>query len=199
MIPGGSRLQIGEIITLSPGEHLHTRTDAACRWGAIWMPVEELVEYGRALTGSAFGFLPVAQCWRPPLAAGRRLRSLHAAAIRMAAIRPQVLADAEAAHGLEQQLIHVVIECLSGGSADKGVAMARRHQDIMVPFEHLLQAQPVRHIRMTEICAALGLTLRYCARPCAEHLGMSSAVPPDLEGAARRGPIHNRVQIIPEA
>ena len=193
MIPGGSRLQIGEIITLSPGEHLHTRTDAACRWGAIWMPVEELVEYGRALTGGQFGILPVTQRWRPPRAAGRRLRSLHAAAIRMGTVRPEVLADAEAVHGLEQQLIHAIIESLSGGSADKGTSMARRYQDIMFPFEHLLQAQPVRRMRVPEICAALGLSAPLLRRLCAEHLGMSPAVPPDLGGAARRGPIHNRV------
>jgi AraC-like DNA-binding protein len=170
---GGRRMHVGEIMTLSAGEHLHARTDGVCRWGAVWIPVEVLFEYGRALTGGSFGVLPVTQRWRPSRAAGRRLRSLHAAAARMAALRPQLLADVEAAHGLEQQLIHVIIECLSGGSADTGDAMARRHQDIMVRFERLLQTQPVRQMRMNEICAALRVSAPLLRRLCIEHLGMT--------------------------
>jgi AraC-like DNA-binding protein len=92
---------------------------------------------------------------------------------RMAEIHPQALVDAEAAHGLEQQLIHAVVECLSEGSGGEGTAAARRHQDLMVGFEHLLQAHPNRNVRMAELCAALGVSDRLMRGVCAEHLGMS--------------------------
>src|SRR5579872_5205214 len=55
---GGARMQVGEIMILTPGKHLHTRTEGICRWGAVCIPVEELVDYGRALTGRPFG-IPV--------------------------------------------------------------------------------------------------------------------------------------------
>jgi AraC-like DNA-binding protein len=170
---GGIAMRVGEIMTLGPGEQVHARTDGQHRWGAISVPIDELVEYGRALTGVPFAVPPIVQHWLPPPAAGRDLRSLHAAAIRMATIRPQVLLDVQAARGLERQLIHALVECLVGGSSDKSTEAACRHRDIMARFERLLQNQPDRALRMTEICAALGVSQRLLRSLCAEHLGMS--------------------------
>jgi len=170
---GGIEMRLGEIMTLSPGEQVHARTEGHRRWGVILLPVEQLIEYGRALTGGAFSIPPVAQRWRPPPTAGRDLRGLHAAAIRMVATQPQLFVDTQAAHGLEQQLIHAIVHCLSAGSTDLGSATARRHQDIMAHFERLLQSQPDQDMRMTEICAELGVSQRLLRSLCTKHLGMS--------------------------
>jgi AraC-like DNA-binding protein len=169
---GGIELRTGEMMTLGPGERVYARTGGACGWGAIQVPAEDLVQYGRALSGAGFVVPPAAR-WRPPAITGRNVRSLHRAAIRMAEARPGALIDIEAAHGLEQQLIHALIECLSAGSADEGTPATRRHQDVVVRFEGLLQAQPERNPRMAEICAALGVSERLLRSLCAEHLGMS--------------------------
>ncbi len=166
----------GEIMILPPGGHLHVRTeDGLRRWGSIWIPVVELVQYSCTLTETPFALPPVAQRWRPPPSARRRLRSLHAAAMRMAAIRPQLLVNAQAAHGLEQQLIHALVECLSTGSGEESTLIERGHRDVMVRFERLLQALP-DHPDMTirEMCAALDVSERLLSRLCAEHLGMRS-------------------------
>jgi AraC-like DNA-binding protein len=170
---GGIRMRVGDIMTLSPGEQVHARTDGQRRWGAIWVPVAQLVDYGRALTGAPFSIPPVAQRWRPGTAAGRELRSLHTAATRIAVTRPQLFANVHATHGLEQQLIYAIVNCLSAGSADAGGAAARRRQDVMAQFERLLHTQPDRAIRVEEICATLGVSPGLLRRLCAEHLGMS--------------------------
>jgi AraC-like DNA-binding protein len=171
---GGIGMRANEIMTFGPGQHLHARTDGPCRWGAIWLPLKELAQYGSALTGAPFAVPPFILCWRPPQAAGKDLHRLHAVATRMAEIRPQPLVDVEAVHGLEQLLIHAVVECLSAGSAvESAPAAVRRHQDMMVGFERLLQTQPERNVRITEICAALGASDRLLRSVCAEHLGMS--------------------------
>jgi AraC-like DNA-binding protein len=172
-VHGGIEAQPGEIMILPPGEHVHVRTDGLRRWGSIWVPVEELVRYSEAVTGTPFAVPPIAQRWRPPPAARRRLRSLHASAMRMAAKRPQALLDAETAHALEQQLIHALVECLSAGAGGTITRTARRHRDIMARFERLLQTQPDRDMRTTEICAMLGISDRLLRSLCAEHLGMS--------------------------
>jgi AraC-like DNA-binding protein len=172
-IYGGIKMRAGEIMTLGPGQHVHARTDGPCSWGAIWLPVKELVQYGGALTGAPFAVPPFIQCWRPPKAADKDLQRFHAAAIRMAEIRPRALVDTEAAHGLEQQLIHAVVECVTVISADSGTVAARRHRDIMVRFEHLLQTQPDPNMRMTDISAALGVSERLLRAVCGKHLGMS--------------------------
>ncbi len=166
---GGIEIRAGEIITLGPGQRMHARIGGPCGWGAIQVPDQDLVGYGRALTGAGFVVPSVAR-WRPAPAAGRRLRHLHRAAIRMAEARSGVLTDGEAAHGLEQQLIHALVECLSAGWVDEETPTARRHRGILGPFEDLLHAEPLP--RVTEICAALGVsaqTLRIC---CEEQLGM---------------------------
>lgn len=170
---GGIGMRAGEIMTLGPGQQVHARTGGRCRWGAIRLPAAELSRYVRALTGAPFAVPPAARSWRPPPAAGRHLRHLHAAALRIAEVRPQALVDAEAAHGLEQQLIHALVECLAAGPVDERTPAARRHQDIMVRFEGLLRTQPDRNLRMPEICAAIGVSDRLLRSLCQEQLGMS--------------------------
>ena len=171
---GGIRMRAGEIITLGPGQRAHARTDGRSRSGAIWLPVRDLARYGQAVTGATFFVPSFTRSWRSSPAAGRQLTQLHGAGTRMAGVRPEILVDAEAAHGLEQQLIvDALVECLSAGSADEATPAVRRHQDILIRFEGVLQAQPERNLRMAEICAVLGVSERLLRSVCAEHLGMS--------------------------
>jgi AraC-like DNA-binding protein len=170
---GGMGMRADEFITVSPGERSHARTDGPSRWGAIWLPAQELARYGRALIGATFAIPPGALRWRPLPAAGRDLRQLHRAAIRMAKTRPEVLVGADAAHGLKQQLIHALVECLSAGSADEATPATRWHRDIAIRLEDLIQAQPDQNPSMAEICAALGVSDRTLRRCCEEQLGIS--------------------------
>jgi AraC-like DNA-binding protein len=172
-VRGGIATPEGGILTLGPGWQVHSRTHGSAHWGAISLPVNKLIHYVGTMTGAPFDTPAGVQRWRPAPSAWRHLRSLHAAAIRMAAHHPQALVDAEAAHGLEQQLIHAIVECLAESSADAASRSGRRHQDIMVGFERLLHAQSDRDIRIPEACASLGVSQRLLRSLCAEHLGMS--------------------------
>jgi AraC family ethanolamine operon transcriptional activator len=82
------------------------------------------------------------------------------------------LTDREAAHGLEQQLIEALIECLSKDSAIDAWSAMRERQHIALRFEALLNAQPERSFRMAEICATLGVPPRSLRVLCEEQLGM---------------------------
>jgi AraC-like DNA-binding protein len=166
---GGIEIRTGEMITFGRGQRLHARTLGASRWGAIQVPDQQLARYGRALSGAGFVVPPAAR-WRPPPAAARQLRHLHRAAIRMAERRAGALTDAEAAHGLEQQLLHALIDCLSTGLTDNETSAARRHRGILARFEDVLVAEP--SLRMAEICAALGISGRMLRECCKKHLGM---------------------------
>jgi AraC-like DNA-binding protein len=170
---GGIGMPAGEIVTLGPGQRVHARTDGPSRWGSIWLPAQDLARYGRALIGATFVVPSAARSWRSLSAAGRELHQLHRAGTRMAGLRPGTLVGAEAAHGLEQQLIDALVECLSAGSADEPTPAARRHQEIVVRFEGLLRAQPERNLRIGEICPALGVSERLLRSVWMEHLGMS--------------------------
>jgi hypothetical protein len=113
-ICGGIGMRAGDIMMLGCGLQVHTRTDGPCRWASLRLPAQEIARYGRASIGAGVAVPAAAQLWQPPRAAIRQLRHLHAAAIRAAEVRPGVLISLEAAHGLEQQLIHALLECLSG-------------------------------------------------------------------------------------
>ena len=165
---GGTEVRMGEMITFGGGERLHARTLGPSRWGAVQAADQQLVRYGRALSGAAFVVPPAAR-WRPPPAAMRQLRHLHRAAIRMAEARAGALTDAQAAHGLEQQLIHALIECLSTGVTDNEPSAAR-HRGVLARFEDLLVAEP--SLRMADMCAALGASDRLLRECCKKHLGM---------------------------
>jgi AraC family ethanolamine operon transcriptional activator len=105
----------------------------------------------------------------------RHLRHLHSAAIRLVERGSNALTDKEAAHGLEQQLIEAVVDCLATGPAIDIPPATCERQDVALRFEALLQAQPERSFRMPEICAALGISARTLHLSCDEQLGMGPA------------------------
>lgn len=168
---GGVRLRSGELLTVSPGQRAHTTTEGPVCFGSIWLPTEDLARYGHALSGVPFAVPPGICRWLPAPSAGTHLRRLHMAAIRHAATRPEALADAQAAHGLEQELLHALVGSLAAASVREETPAERRHRNVLARFEDLVEAGSRQ--RMTEICAALGVSdglLREC---CRTHLGMS--------------------------
>ena len=165
---GGVPMRRNEIVTIGPGERLHARTEGPCRWSTIRAPLHALLHYGRAVSGTRFAAPRGIARWRPT---GRDLHSLHRAAIRTADARSATLADPDAAYGLEQQLLHALIECLTGGPAQQETAAARRRRSLVARFEGLLQDRPLGHLN--EISAALGVSPRLLRECCRTHLGLS--------------------------
>lgn len=172
----GFELGTNELIVLGPGQCAHVRTENACSWKVFSLPLDKLSWYYSALTGRPPA-LPTAACFRraPPLAS-RQLVDLHDAAIRMIRTSPEATASGEALHGLEQQLMDVLIECLSAGSMDAGSAEAMRMRDVTTRFERLLEGEATQRsysLCIGEICSILGVSDRALRRSCAYNLGMS--------------------------
>jgi len=168
---GGIAMQAGEVLSFGPGERIPARTDGPCRWGTIRSPSEYLAQYGRVLNGAELVLRPAAR-WRPPRAALRQLRHLHQAAVRRVEARSDVLADLETAHGLEQQLIHALVECLGNGSAIEVPPATTEHRDIAARFEALLQDRPLPGLRIAEIRKGLDVSAPALRMACKEQLGM---------------------------
>jgi hypothetical protein len=192
-ICGGVRLASGEIMTLGASQRLHMRTDGPCRWGSIWLPAADLVQYGSALTGEAFSVPSAARRWRPRPAMMSHLRHLHSAAIGLVERRSRAMIDAEAAHGLEQQLIYALIECLSKSSAIEAAPATSEHREVVLRLEALLQTDPERPFRTTKICKTLGITPRSLRISCEEQLGMG---PTEYIRRRRLQLTHPRVRLV---
>ena len=171
---GGVRLGADEIITLGAGQRAHMRTDGPCRWGSIWLPQAELVSYGSVLTGADFPALS-ADRRRPRPAMIRHLRHLYSAGIDAVERRSTTFISNEAAHGLEQQLIESLVECVSNGSAVEATRSTIEHRDVALRLETLLQTEPERDLRVAEIRTMLGVSARDLRLACEEQLGTGAA------------------------
>jgi AraC-like DNA-binding protein len=172
-ICGGVRLRKGEIMTFGSDHRVHVRTEGPSRWGIIRFPIQEFAGYYHRLTECTLAIPRDAQLWRPPLAAGRRLLQLHAAAIRAAETRPETIVDAEAAHGMEQQLIEVLVECLLAGPLNEKAQTKHRDRGIAVRFEDFLQTKPDRRLHAKELAAAIDVPSRLLRACGVQDLGMS--------------------------
>jgi AraC-like DNA-binding protein len=168
----GIKMQSEDFLILRPGEKGYARTEGLTRWATIRVPLKTLVAYGVALTGEEFTIPSISRRWNPPRLASRHLHSLHSAAIRMAANRPQLLVDAMAARGLEQQLLYSTVECLAESRAGNEVGVNPQDQEVMAAFHEVLEGKQGCPTSMTEICAALRVSSPLVRRLCSEHLGM---------------------------
>src|SRR5260370_32994138 len=108
--------------------------------------VAELAGGGRALGGTLFALPPGPRKWRPTPEALRRMTALHDAAIRVIKARPRMSVGTEAAHGLEQELLDGLIECLSGRPEDARTGSARRHAEIMARVQEVRRAHADRNL-----------------------------------------------------
>ena len=153
----GLSLSKGEILICGPSHRLHMRTEGPSRWGAVSLPADEFRAYFDRLTDRVLTKPILAQRWRPPAADFRRFTRLHAAAICAAGRRPQTIVHPEAAHGMEQQLIHSLVWCLSTGPG-KEASGPHRCQDLVVDLENLLRREPATLCRP-------GYTARRTRRP----------------------------------
>jgi hypothetical protein len=184
---GGIVMQSGDIVTLGAGSRAHVRMDD-CRWATILVSALDLAGFGSVMTGDTFAVPVCMRRWQPPRVAGALLRRLHAAAIHTVEAGHPELIGREAAHGLDQQMIGALVECLSAGSIVAETPMQRRYQEIMVRFEMLLEKQYTNNVSVAEIGAALGCSQRVLHRCCQEHLGITSASYLDLRRMQRARP-----------
>jgi AraC-like DNA-binding protein len=94
-----------------------------------------------------------------------------------------VLADREAAHGLEQQVIHALVDSLSTGPVAEEAAAGRRNRSILTRFEELLETEPPPTV--TAIGAALGVSQAMLRGCCNKNLGMDPSNYRRLRGMQR--------------
>jgi AraC-like DNA-binding protein len=94
---------------------------------------------------------------------------MHVETIRSMRIVSDTFATSEGGHGLEQQLIHALVECLSESTSKFPVGDHR----VMALFEELLLAEPNRAWSVAEVSRMLGMSDRRIRQSCQAWVGMS--------------------------
>jgi AraC-like DNA-binding protein len=173
-ILSGVNLNKGEILICGPGHRLHMRTVEPSYWGAVSLPADEFLAYFKGLTGQVLTGPILARRWRPPAAGCKRFMRLHAAAIRAAGMRPQTIVDLEAAHGMEQQLIHSMVRCLLAGPSED-VSDPHGCQGVVTELQNVLERLAKHCPDVTTLRARLAISDRHLRRCCKEILGVGPA------------------------
>lgn len=169
---GGLELPPGEFIVGS-GSDYHYRSSAACRWGAMSLPVGDLAVAGRAIIGRDLGVPSRTYRVRPPTALLARLLSLHDAAGQLAKNAPDILAKDEVARAIEQALVDAMVRCMTEGEAAATRSLHQHHAKVMRRLETFLEENSDHNLYAAELCAAAAVSDRTLRALCQEHLGMS--------------------------
>lgn len=168
----GVEIAENEVAPIAAGQSGWHRLSGATNWGSMSLPTEYLAEIsvdaaGRDLTPSHNGTAIAV-----PLLVMAKLRRLHAATGQLAETTPEIIANPDAARGLEQQLIEAMLACLGGTEVRQDTAALRRHAAIVEQFRSVAEAHNDRAVYLTEVCAEIGVNVRTLLLCCQEQLGM---------------------------
>jgi AraC-like DNA-binding protein len=161
----------GDII-VNNFDEIHQQTKAEFRLGSVSMTIRALDAACKAITRREFSGSPLKHLVRPNAALMSRLLKLHEMVGQIAKTVPEVLEMPEAARSLEQQLIHILLRCLTEGVSLQMTCGGRRHDKIVSQFEEYLEAHADKPLYVPEICSAISTSERTLRAACEEHLGM---------------------------
>jgi AraC-like DNA-binding protein len=159
-------------IVVNSANLMHRRTEAACHWGSMSLTPDDLADASRAIAGRELRVPSLTHVIQPSSAMMSRLLNLHEMVGKIAKTTPDILELPEVARALEQELILLMIRCLTENETSKVSAGTLRHGTIVARFEEFLEANPHRLIYLTEICAAIDVPERTLRDACEKHLGM---------------------------
>ena len=167
----GMDVSAGTII-VNDFDTIHQRSGVDFYYGAMSLPLDDFDAAAMAISGYEFPGTTLKHLVRPSPALMSRLLELHKMVGQIAETTPYILGLPEVIQALEQQLIHLMIRCLTDGLPSRMTIGNQRHDTIVAKFEEYLEANPNTPLYLPEICAAIGAAERTLRVACEQHLGM---------------------------
>jgi AraC-like DNA-binding protein len=155
----------------SEGANSFQRSSGSACWGAMSLPADDMAIVGAAMVGCDLTPPRDTLSVTPSPAAMAKLQRLHAAAGQLAEQAPEIIANPDAARGLEQALIEAMIGCLGKSEVGEDNAAQRQHGLIMRRFHRVMAENLDQPFYLPEICKTIGVSDRTLRRCCQEHLG----------------------------
>jgi AraC-like DNA-binding protein len=172
LLSSGVEMQPTSIVRYSEGQNYYRRSSGCASYGSMSLPVEEVASISEAMAGFDLGPPRDAVLVTPPPTAMARLQRLHAAAGDLADQAPEIIANSNAAYGLEQALVEAMVGCLGRSEAREDSVAQRHHELIMRRFRRVVEENPAEPLYIPEICKEVGVSERTLRMCCQEHLGM---------------------------
>jgi AraC-like DNA-binding protein len=167
----GLRLEPGEVMLHSRGDRFHQRTVGPSCWGLIWLPAASLAAFGKTLTGRVLAAPDRGKILRPSVQDRKHLLHIHGRAAYLAETQPRTLGHPEVMRAMEQELIEVLIDCLTNSEERVETVPMRRVGDIMDRFEEMLANSPHEQWSVAVLCASAGISERTFRDFCGAFLG----------------------------
>jgi AraC-like DNA-binding protein len=139
----------------------------------IVIPSRLLTEYVYAIVGTPLTVPVGARRWLPQPQALKSLSALHEAATRVTARRAMIPCNVQAVHGLEQELIDRLVECLSSARCEITGTGSDRGADVIARFAASVEAHAGQFGKIGEFCEAIGVAERELRRISQRHIGLS--------------------------
>ena len=172
LVAGSLELRPNNILRHSPADTFYQRSSESGSFETMSLPVEDMVSVGEVLAGVDLTPPPAAMLIAPPPAAMAKLQRLHAAAGDLAEYAPEIIANPEAARGLEQALIGAMVNCLVHLQDRENSPVQGQHAIVMRRFRRVVEENDEYPLYIPEICKAIGVSSRTLQACCHEHLGM---------------------------
>jgi AraC-like DNA-binding protein len=169
---GGREIPWGTAYLIGNGQDIFERSSGSAETATMSLPVDDFASVVSTITHRDTKVQVDGLIVRPPASAIVKLQDIHAAAGGLAENAPAVLANAETARSLEQELVLAMVACMADVAEEDSLAV-RHHQGIMRRFRALIEANVGNPLYLPEICAALGVSNRTLQRCCREQLGLS--------------------------
>lgn len=173
LLHDGEELQFGDLHCYGRSGAGHQRTTGTSQWGLMAVNHDSLASFGRSLIGSPLHAPSCTSTFHPGVAESRQLLRLHARATRIAETSPRSIANAEIVRSLDQDLMALLVSCLSTENASLGGPARERWSRLCVEFEQLISTQPFRIWSTSELCGALRVSEKRLRASCRRLLGMS--------------------------
>ena len=168
----GSEVAPTSIVWHSKRDSSFQRSTGSFSWGSMSLPVDEIASLGSAIAGRDLTPPKQALTVTPSPPAMAKLQQLHAAAGHLAETAPEIIANADAARGLEQALVQALVDCLGYREGRQITVAQGQHAIVMRRFWRVVEENPEQPLYIPEICKAIRVSDRTLRMVCQEHLGM---------------------------
>jgi AraC-like DNA-binding protein len=173
MVRNGKEVHRNNLLRCSDGQISDQRSEQGSSWASMSLPIDDMAAIGATVAGADFSPPGHEMTTTPAPDAMAQLLRLHAATVYLARHAPEMIAQPQVAHSLEQTMIQSMVACLRPAETHADTAASRRHYDIMKRFRATMEANPTRAIHLPELCVELGISDRTLRACCQEHLGVS--------------------------
>jgi AraC-like DNA-binding protein len=172
LVRSGVEMQPTNVFRHGEDQAYYQRSSGSASFGAMSLAVEDMAAIGEAMAGIDLTPPRDVMLVTPPPGAMARLQRLHAAAGHLAEEAPEMIANLDAARGLEQALVEAMISCLADGEVREDSLAQRHHTIVMRRFRRVVEENPEQPFYVPEICKAIRVASRTLRMCCQEHLGM---------------------------